>query len=228
MSDLRLFVVRHAEPDYPRDALTARGRRQARALGRRFARAGLTALCSSPLGRALQTAGYVARATGLPCAVEPWTAELESWAIPQGPWEEAPAWEVDPAAVRGARPPLTPLDDSNWHRLPIFDGLGLDERFAEIARRSDDFLARHGFVRDGSRYRADRASPLAAPRRVAVVCHAGFGLTWLAHLLAVPPPLLWAAFALAPASVSEVSLQAGDDGFATPRCHALGVPSRIL
>jgi broad specificity phosphatase PhoE len=216
MTELRLYVVRHAEPAYPRDALTPRGRRQAQALARRFARAGLTGLYSSPLGRALQTAGYLARATGLRCVVEPWTAELESWAIDQGPWEEAPAWEVFPAAVRGADPPL---DSADWHLLAPWAHLGFRERFDEIARHSDDFLARHGFHREGPHYRVE---PAAAEQRVAVVCHAGFALTWLAHLLAVPPPLVWTAFALAPASVTEVTLAAKEDGFATPRCGMLG------
>src|SRR6185295_9305267 len=218
MTDLVLYIVRHAEPAYPRDALTARGRRQARTLARRFAREALTDLCSSPLRRAMQTAGYVARATGLPCALEPWTAELESWALAAGTPEEAPAWQVHPPAVRGARPPI---DGDNWHRLPVWGDLELAERFAKIGRESDAFFARLGWVREGDRYRAE---PPAAPRRVAVVCHAGFALTWLAHLLAVPPPLLWAGFALAPAAVTEVELRRGADGTTTPRCLALGVP----
>ncbi|HEY0782130.1 MAG TPA: histidine phosphatase family protein [Thermoanaerobaculia bacterium] len=218
MTDLTLFVVRHAEPAYPRDALTPRGQRQARSLARRFARARLTDLFSSPLGRAVQTAGTIARATGLPCAVEPWTAELESWAIAEGTPEEAPAWQVHPPAVRGARPPV---DGDNWHRLAVWGDLPLAERFAALGRESDAFLARFGWVRDGERYCCE---PDASSRRVAVVCHAGFALTWLAHLLAVPPPLVWAGFALAPAAVTEVELRSGDDGTATPRCLAFGVP----
>ena len=72
---MRLFLVRHAEaapgePDELR-TLTSYGRRQARDLGKRFARRGIRpdAVLSSPLLRARQTADAIAAGTGI--AAEP-------------------------------------------------------------------------------------------------------------------------------------------------------------
>jgi phosphohistidine phosphatase SixA len=68
---VRLFLVRHAEaapgePDALR-TLTAHGGEQARELGRRFVRKGITpdAILSSPLLRARKTADGIAAAVGV-------------------------------------------------------------------------------------------------------------------------------------------------------------------
>jgi probable phosphoglycerate mutase len=60
----------------PRVCLNAEGRRQAAALSARLERVRLTAVHSSPLARALETAATVARPHGLTPAVEPGLAEL--------------------------------------------------------------------------------------------------------------------------------------------------------
>jgi phosphohistidine phosphatase SixA len=66
---VRLFLVRHAEaaPGEPDDLrpLTAAGRAAARALGDRLAAEQLTAVLSSPLLRARETAEQIARAADL-------------------------------------------------------------------------------------------------------------------------------------------------------------------
>lgn len=68
---MRLFLVRHAEaaPGEPDDVrpLTAQGRDQARALGKRLAADGIRpdALLSSPLLRARETAQELGRALGV-------------------------------------------------------------------------------------------------------------------------------------------------------------------
>jgi broad specificity phosphatase PhoE len=216
---VRLCIVRHAEPAYPEDTLTPRGHRQARALAHRLAAAGVDAVASSPMNRALETARYTADLAGLPCTIEPWTGELEHWVIVQGPLTEAPAWEIHPHAVRSA----APLHGGNWHGLPLLDAALVREGFEELRRASDAFLAGHGLIRQGTRYRAERP----AARHLALFCHAGFGLTWLAHLLEIPPPLLWAGFSLPPSSVTTVAFEPDSEGWATPRCLSLGDLSHL-
>jgi phosphohistidine phosphatase len=71
---VRLFVVRHAEaapgdPDELRP-LTDAGRATARALGARFADAGVDAVLASPLLRARETAEAIGRATGIEPAAD--------------------------------------------------------------------------------------------------------------------------------------------------------------
>ncbi len=82
---MHLYLVRHAMCDpvgrslsgrTPRVSLNAEGRAQAAALSARLAHSGLTAVHSSPLARALETAAAVARPHALTPTVEPGLAEL--------------------------------------------------------------------------------------------------------------------------------------------------------
>jgi broad specificity phosphatase PhoE len=184
---MRLYLVRHAEPAYPEDALTETGHRQAEALARHFAAEGLDHLASSPLERARATARPIAAALGLPLSLEPWAAEVEDWWIPGGPWGEQPVWQVEPERLRALRP------DRPWYEQPPFDLPRLGEGYRERMAGADAFLAS---------LRA--AGP--PPERVALVCHEGLGLTWLARLLGRPAPAVWAAFRLAPGSVTTVEV----------------------
>lgn len=71
----RLLLIRHAHHDYvgkaiagwlPGVSLSKMGRKQAAALPARLAGAGITAICSSPLERAMETAAPLAADLGLP------------------------------------------------------------------------------------------------------------------------------------------------------------------
>ena len=71
---MRLFLVRHAHSD-PGDPdelrpLSARGRKEARALGKRLATAEPELVLASPLLRARETAAAVARAAGVELRVD--------------------------------------------------------------------------------------------------------------------------------------------------------------
>lgn len=55
---MKLVFVRHAEPDYAHDSLTAKGRVEAELLARRLCQLDVKAFYVSPLGRAKATAAY--------------------------------------------------------------------------------------------------------------------------------------------------------------------------
>ena len=188
---MRLYIVRHAEPDYPRDALTVRGHAQARALALRLSTLGIERVYSSPKNRALETARYTAERLGLDVQIEPWTGELEDWWIPDEELGERPVWQVDAAILRALAPgqEIWPLD-----------------ALARLQAAAGDFLGRQDI----------------SPQGIAVFCHAGFALTWLAHLLAIPLPLVWASFSLPPASITTVAFEKLAGGGNAARCLGLG------
>lgn len=200
---MRLDLIRHADPDYDRDALTEAGRREARALAARFAGRPPTHLYVSALGRARETAAHLAEATGRAPVVEPRLNELD-WHVEDATWGRLSAWDVPGETVRTATAP------------------GAAAAFAaEIARLhafSDEFLARHGYVREGGRYRVVARND----DHVVVVAHGGVALTWLPHLLDLPVDRFWCGFWLPPSSVTTIVLEERSDRWATPRCTALG------
>ena len=215
---MRLYIIRHADPDYPNNTITPAGHLEARALARRLATEDLTHLYSSPLGRALDTVRYTADVLGLPPVVEEWLRELSGWRIDHPPWGALAAWDLPGEVIRAEEP--YPTHDT-WHSAPALGSgttTALHEAFATIREQSDAFLRRHGYERVGGRYRLVRPHR----ERIAVFCHGGLGLTWLAHRLEIPLTLVWSGFWLAPSSVTIVLFDERSAEWAVPRCLALG------
>lgn len=216
---MRLYIIRHADPDYERHTITPAGHLEAQALARRLARQGVDAIYSSPFPRALETMHYTAAAVGVTPEVLDWTAELLDFRI-DSTWGAAFAWDLAGEIVRGCDP--LP-DHANWHQTAPLDAPVLREKFTTLRQDSDAFLAQHGYQREGGRYRC-----LAPNRRqIAVFCHNGLGLTWLAHLLEIPLSLVWSGFWLAPSSVTTILFDERSPDWAVPRCVGLGDVSHL-
>lgn len=217
---MRLYIIRHADPNYEGNTITAQGHREARALAERLAREGVTRLYSSPLGRARDTARYTQEATGLTPTIEEWTAELTDFWAEREPWGRLVAWDIPGEVIRGGNG--FPTHDT-WHQAPPFLGEGLAEHFARFVAAADAFVARHGYAREDGRYR------IVAPNRdrIAVFCHNGSAQTWLAHLLAIPLTLFWSSFWLAPSSVTTVLFDERSTEWAVPRCLNVGDTSHL-
>lgn len=217
---MRLYIIRHADPDYPNKTITAHGHREAEALSHRMARERITKIYASPLGRAQHTAQYTADRLGLAIHTEPWTKELGDLRMSRGPCEGMMVWDLhgeifrtDPAFAR----------NGDWHTLPPLDEPHFREVCEQVSLNSDTFLERHGYRRENGRYR------ILAPNRerIAIFCHGGFGLTWLAHLLEIPLPLMWSGFWLPPSSVSTVIMDERSATWAAPRALCVADTSHL-
>jgi len=208
---------------------------------------GVDLLFTSPLGRARDTAAAIAVAAASPPdgvpprtltpTVEPWTRELSHW--PRlgeglagaadgagGGVDAAPAarpgegglalWDVPGELVRdgatGAGVAARLMRSARGVGADADGGGG--GGWDELVAASDAFLERLGYRRDGGRYEVVSRSE----RTAAVVCHGGFGLTWLAHLLCIDPPVVWTSFWMAPSSVTTILFDERTKGWSTPRC----------
>lgn len=216
---MRVYIIRHADPDYPNHTITATGHREAAALAERLAGEGLTHIYSSPAGRALDTMRYTADATGIEPVVHGWLTELVG--LHMGTPYRGTSWAFELPGEAARTAPLPGRDD--WHQKHPFDEPGFRQVFDDLRSRSDELLAAHGYVREGGLYRVERPSR----DRVAVFTHGGLSATWLAHLLEIPLPLSWAGFWLAPSSVTTVLLEERSEHYATPRCLAVGDTSHL-
>jgi len=111
---MRLYIIRHADPDYPNNTITEQGHREAAALAERLAAERLDRLYSSPLQRALDTARYTQEAGGMTPVVEGWMAELSDWHLDQEPWKGLVTWDLPGEVIRGDE--VFPGHDT-WHDL---------------------------------------------------------------------------------------------------------------
>ncbi|HSW31592.1 MAG TPA: histidine phosphatase family protein [Longimicrobiales bacterium] len=166
---MRLHLLRHGETasnaarvyaGRSEEPLTARGRAQALEAGRRLLGEGVSAIHSSPLRRAVETAGVLASALQVPVRVE---EDLTEMAL--GPWEGLSEEEV-------AR--RYPREWAVWQTSPTRLQLPGRETLAEVLRRVVPCLERI------SRAHPDGAVAVVshhAPIRVAMLHHAGMELT---------------------------------------------------
>lgn len=221
-----LYIVRHGDPDYKNDCLTALGKRQAEAVGRRLALHGLDRVFSSPMGRARETAAPVCEMLKLDCPIEEWVSEDRAYremSVDNG--RGGSNW------IFRVKPPHEYKDEENlrlgidgWTKSPLMNGRDMEAAYLRICDGSDDLLRRLGYAREGTaQYRCERHNS----ERVAVFCHEGAGMTWISHLLGIPPHIMWASFEITHASVSLFEF-GEEPGLTVPRCLCMGDCSHIL
>lgn len=217
---MRLYIIRHADPDYPNGTITPDGHKEAAVLAERLAGSGVDVIYSSPLGRAIHTMEYTADLLKLPHEVLDWTQEIS------GMYKELEGYGKftpfnTPAEFILDQEPLPSHDD--WFGRPFFEEMQLKQRIDEIRAGSDALMKRHGYERVGGRYRCIEPND----QKIAVFCHGGFGLAWIAHLLNLPLTVVWAGFWLAPTSVTTIFMDQRSHEWAVPRCIELGDTSHL-
>lgn len=224
-----LYIVRHGQPVYaPQEMLTETGHRQAHALVDRLKIVGITKIFSSPLRRARETAQPTAECLGLPVSIEPWMSEDLQWYrfksfLPNGEESTKWMWDTDdPAAlVRGANHDA----GERWAEIdPFAFSTTAKAGYDELAASSDEFMARHGYERDGNEYIIREPND----EKIAVFCHQGFALTWLSHLLRIPPNIFWAEFDITHTGVTVLELKSYECGRTIPKCLCLSDVSHLF
>nr|WP_238437924.1 MULTISPECIES: histidine phosphatase family protein [Paenibacillus] len=216
---MRLYIIRHADPDYPNNTITPEGHLEAQALAKRLSSHGLDRIYASPLGRALDTMRYTADSLGMTHEVEHWTQELDL-KLEETPYGRLSHWDLPGEVIRSELP--LPTHDS-WQEISYYQGTQSPETFERLKLHSDEFLKRQGFERVEGRYRILKHTE----DQVAVFCHGGFGLTWLAHLLELPLALVWSGFWMPPSSVTTILFDERSQEWAVPRCIGFGDVSHL-
>jgi broad specificity phosphatase PhoE len=216
---MRLYVIRHADPDSATDSLTPQGVREAEALADRLAAERIGWLYCSVTGRSLATAERIAERTGLTVRQERWLIEPGSLRIEQA-GRTYMMWDTFGETVRG-RSPLP--EGEAWFRTPPFDAPEVAAMWADFRKNCDALTAAHGYVREGERYRIERRND----DRIVTVSHNGTVLLFLAHLLALPLPLVWCGFYSWPASLTTVHFEEHSDAWAVPRALCVADTSHL-
>lgn len=217
---MRLYIIRHADPDYENNTITPDGHLEAKALAKRLVSHGLDRIYSSPAGRARHTMQYTAELLNMDHKIEDWTLELDGLRIDDTPWGPIQLWDVPGEVIRGEE--FFPTHDT-WNQLEFAQRTKINEIFENVKRFSDEFLKRHGYERVGGKYRCINPNQ----EKIAVFCHCGFGLTWLSHLLEIPLTLMWSGFWLPPSSVTTILFDERSKDWAVPRCIGLGDVSHL-
>jgi len=212
---MKLYIIRHADPDYENDTITEKGILEARELGKRAGSMDLTHLFTSPMGRARETAQYIADGSGLEPEVLNWAAELNNL-YKETPFGHRPVWDIPSEYY------LAPEKISKRTSPHIADDMPAHDEILStmknVGGQLDALFRGFGYRREGSRYAIESHSDAQA----ALVCHLGISLTMLSHLLRIPLDRAWAGFWLPPASVTAVLMEELSDSWAVPRLVSVG------
>jgi hypothetical protein len=143
-----------------------------------------------------------------------WMAELSDCRLTLEPWEVG---DVDVPGRLSVRRRLFPQPRTGMNSLsPV---LNFRERFERLKNNSDEFWA--AWLHASGLYRPVRANR----EKIAVFCHGGFGLCWLAHL-EIPLSLMFSGF-FHPSSVTTILFDERSQKWAVPRCIGMGDLSHL-
>ncbi len=214
---MRLLIIRHGDPDYEKDSLTEKGWREAALLAERISKLEVAAFYVSPLGRARDTASLTLKKMNREAVECDWLKEFPT--------------RINRPDMAGARKTLAwdwlPPDRTGggayfcreeWADAEVMREGGVGLEYRKVTGSFDGLLARHGYVREGKIYRAER------PNRDTIVffCHFGLECVLLSHLMNVSPMILWHHTCAAPATVTTVVTEERRQGKASFRMGAFG------
>ena len=217
---MRLIFVRHAEPDYGCDSLTAKGRLEAELLSRRLARLNVTAFYTSPLGRAKDTAAPTLRRMQRAARVLPWLAEFRGRFFDEERGRDVVPWDLRPRFYQ-AHPGLA--DRDAWMNQSIFDGSTVQAIWQESCDGLNSLLAEYGYIRDGWLYRCDNNQP----DTLVLFCHFGIATALVAYLAGISPVALWQGFCMQPSAVTTLITEERVKGEVVFRCMQFGDLSHL-
>ena len=181
---MKLYIIRHGDPDYANDTLTARGWREAELLADRLEKLEITDFYVSPLGRARDTASVLLDRLGVQAEVRDWLREFPPKRLDPADGRERPAWDWRPS--EWAEIPEY-YDRDAWMHTPVMESAGVPAAYQTVGAGLTELLAGKGYVRTGNLFSVQRPNRDA----VALFCHFGVECVLLSHLLGVSPMPLW-------------------------------------
>lgn len=208
-----LYIIRHGFPDYETDSLTDLGKLQAEAVGKRIAKSKIDRIFTSPMGRAKQTAEPACRLLGLEATVEEWTREIDDaqyTTYPDG--VRKPLCGMPNTVARGIDELELPFSRSFECRAVAQSGM--KDACEYIQKHSNEFLEKLGYREENGVYRIIKPNE----EKVAVFCHALFGMTWISQLLKIPFHMMWTSFCYSHTGVTIIEFENNEDGWTAPKC----------
>jgi len=189
---MEILLIRHGDPDYADDCLTAVGRKEAQCLAESLEQLAIKDIYVSPLGRAQETCDFTADQKGLSPVVLDWLMERLIARDGMCLWE-APG-ETFLRFVKGN------IQNTGADLSAILpEGC---EQFERVRNGFDKLLATYGYSRNGDLYHVEKGSD----NRIALFCHKGVILTLLADILHWPLPMIFVSLQINPTGITRLEL----------------------
>lgn len=221
---MKLIIIRHAEPDYPNNSLTAKGFIEAELLAKRIGSLpNVAGVFTSPIARAVLTAKPCCSRLGIEPEVLPWLQEFRGKILDPETGEERIPWDLKHKHFE-THPSL--FDEALWvdHPLMTTGSPSVKEVYQETCQGVDDLLARFGVIH---KHHGMYACEHNDERTVILFCHMAMGMTIVGHLTKISPFALWHGFCMPPSSVTTLVTEERTKGMVSFRCFQMGDTSHL-
>lgn len=215
---MKIYIIRHGDPDYSIDSLTEKGWREAKLLAERIVKLPIDDFYCSPLGRARDTAKPALERLGRDAEVLNWLREFAGTIKSpfsdkaRIPWDLPPFLWCNEAKYYNIR---------DWNATELMQSGNVDEIYRETVEGIDSLLLRYGWKRDNMVYRGGE------DKTIAIFCHFGMGITILSYLLGFSPVVAQNNFFLAPTSVTTLVTETDSKGYSHFRATGIGDISHL-
>ncbi|MBO4694172.1 MAG: histidine phosphatase family protein [Clostridia bacterium] len=212
---MKIIMIRHGDPDYANDTLTRKGRYEALALARYLKNKHVSEFYCSPMGRARDTAAPTLSATGRKAQILDWLQEFPGYIVDPITLKKRIPWDLIPAQWTQ----ISELyDKDKWLDADIMKTGDVKEVYEYVCRELDEFLAAHGYIREGACYKAVRSNH----DTIVFFCHFGIQCVLLSHLLGISPVVLWQGTVCSPTGITALATEEREEGTAYFRCNRFG------
>lgn len=220
---MKILIIRHGDPDYKYDSLTEKGRREAECLTDLICEEDSenTYYYVSPYGRAKDTAAIAMSRIDRTAEVLPWLREFDVRIHrPDSKLRKRIAWDWLPQDW--TKDPRLYLKD-HWAENERMAKADVGEEYRKVTEQFDELLAKHGYVRDGGYYRAEKPNH----DTIVLFCHFGLESVLLSHLWGVSPMVVWQNFCARTTSVTTLVTEERRKGIAIFRMLACGETTHL-
>ena len=200
---LIFYYIRHGEPIYDPDSLTAYGAEQAKALAKRFALYGLDEIYSSPSGRALQTAKETCTILNKKPVVLDWTHESLVWTEFTVERNGRRTWLFYDKEYREkfCSKAIISLGE-DWIDSTIISSEKTKQGKMRVDKEVDEYFLGLGLKHNREKGGYEVLQP--NKNRIALFAHQGFGMVFLSSLLDIPYPIFCSRFDLGHSGVTVI------------------------
>ena len=219
------FYIRHGDPIYDPDSLTALGHEQAKSVAKRLALYGLDKIFASTSNRAMQTAQPTCDLLKKDMTLVDFANEGHAWNELTIEAENGRTWLFQSTAAKTlfSDSSIRQLGDE-WYNHPEFEKYNYKKGIDRICEETDKFFLSLGYehIKGSGKYKIEQPND----DRVALFAHQGFGIAFLSCLLDIPYPQFANHFDMCHTGITVIEFR-DEGGFAFPRVLTLSSDSHL-
>ena len=216
---MNIIFIRHGDPDYINDSLTAKGRKEAKLLAKRVTKWKNADFYCSPLGRARETAAASLDELGIQPKILDWLEEFPARIISPETGQRKVSWDLMPAYWTREE---AYFDREKWADTELMKTGNVREYFERVKTGIDSLLAEYGYIRNEGFYIHDPKSSVHKNETAVCFCHFAVTTVIMGHMLNVSPAVLVHGFFLPTTSVTVLCTEEREKGNAYFRCQCMG------